>query len=228
MIKKKIFQKKLIKIIEDRYTNWEQKASMIERTIKEEENGEELFKNLIITHKKSKIRKGAASILGYMKNFDIPEELISRIIEENDWTVRYALSKSCAKHMGKDVLDKLIFTFNERINTVEIALKHNLKLIFAESLGYMEMKEAEPILTAMLRDIGKNREKKSIELISQILYSLGEVGDKSTVELLIHYSADNVYTTEGIRNSAEHAIDKIVKRLKFSSKKDLLDAINRE
>ena len=228
MIKKKIFQKKLIRIIEDRYTNWEQKASIIEKVIIEEENGEELFKDLIITHKKSKIRKGAASILGYMKNSELPKELISRIIEENDWTVRFALSKSCVKQMRKEAVDKLITAYNERINSVEMALKHNLKLIFAESLGYMEMKEAEPILTVMLRDIGKNRDPESIELIIQILYSLGEVGDKSTVELLIHYSANNVYTTEGIRNSAEHAIDKIAKSLKFSSKKDLLEAINKE
>ena len=228
MIKKKIFQKKLIRIIEDRYTNWEQKASIIEKVITEEENGEELFKDLIVTHKKSKIRKGAASILGYMKNSELPKELISRIIEENDWTVRFALSKSCVKHMRKEAVDKLISAYNERINSVEMALKHNLKLIFAESLGYMEMKEAEPILTVMLRDIGKNRDQESIELIIQILYSLGEVGDKSTVELLIHYSANNVYTTEGIRNSAEHAIDKIAKSLKFSSKKDLLEAINKE
>jgi len=228
VIKKKIFQKKLIRIIEDRYTNWEQKASIIEKVITEEEYGEELFKDLIITHKKSKIRKGAASILGYMKISELPKELISRIIEENDWTVRFALSKSCVKHMRKEAVDKLISAYNERINSVEMALKHNLKLIFAESLGYMEMKEAEPILTVMLRDIGKNRDPESIELIIQILYSLGEVGDKSTVELLIHYSANNVYTTEGIRNSAEHAIDKIAKSLKFSSKKDLLEAINKE
>ncbi len=228
MIKKKIFQKKLIRIIEDRYTNWEQKASIIEKVIAEEENGEELFKDLIVSHKKSKIRKGAASILGYMKNSELPKELISRIIEENDWTVRFALSKSCVKQMRKEAVDKLISAYNERINSVEMSLKHNLKLIFAESLGYMEMKEAEPILTVMLRDIGKNRDPESIELIIQILYSLGEVGDKSTVELLIHYSANNVYTTEGIRNSAEHAIDKIAKSLKFSSKKDLLEAINKE
>ena len=228
MIKKKIFQKKLIRIIEDRFTNWEQKASMIEKVIAEEENGEELFKDLIVSHKKSKIRKGAASILGYMKNSELPKELVSRIIEENDWTVRFALSKSCVKQMRKEAVDKLISAYNERINSVEMPLKHNLKLIFAESLGYMEMKEAEPILTVMLRDIGKNRDPESIELIIQILYSLGEVGDKSTVELLIHYSANNVYTTEGIRNSAEHAIDKIAKSLKFSSKKDLLEAINKE
>ncbi|NPE07506.1 MAG: hypothetical protein GNW80_04425 [Asgard group archaeon] len=228
MIKKNIFQKKLIRIIEDKYTNWEQKASLVEKIITEEENGEELFKDLIITHNKSKIRKGAASILGYMKNFEMPKELISRIIEENDWTVRYALSKSCVKHMRKEAIDRLLSVFNEQVNTAEMASKHNLKLIFAESLGYMEIKEAEPILTAMLRDIGKNRDPESIELIIQILYSLGEVGDKSTVELLIHYSANNVYMTEGIRNSAKHAIDKIAKRLKFSSKKDLLEAINKE
>jgi len=228
VFKKTIFRKKLIRIIEDRFTNWEQKASIIEKVITEEENGEELFKDLIITHNKSKIRKGAASILGYMKNSEIPKELISRIIEENDWTVRYALSKSCVKHMRKEAIDNLLSAFNERVNNVEMASKHNLKLIFAESLGYMEMKEAEPILTAMLQDIGKNRDLQSIELISQILYSLGEVGDKSTVELLIHYSANNVYTTEGIRSSAEHAIEKIAKRLKFSSKEDLLEAINKE
>lgn len=228
MIKKNIHQKKLIKIIEDKYTNWEQKASMIEKVITKEDNGEELFKDLIITHNKAQIRKGAASILGYMKKSEMTKELISRIIEENDWTVRYALSKSCVKHMGKEAIDRLLSAFNERLNTVEMALKHNLKLIFAESLGYMVMKDADPILTAMLQDIGKNRDPESTELIIQILYSLGEVGDKSTVGLLIHYSANNVYMTEGIRNSANHAIDKIAKRLKFSSKKDLLEAINKE
>ena len=228
MIKKNILQKKLIKIIEDKYTNWEQKASMFEKLITEEENGEELFKDLIITHNKVNIRKGAASILGYMKNSEIPKELILRIIEENDWTVRYALSKSCVKHMGKEAVDRLLSAFNERVNTVEMASKHNLKLIFTESLGYMEMKESEPILAVMLQDICIYRDPESIELIIQILYSLGEVGDKSTVELLIQYSANNVYMTEGIRNSANHAIDKIAKRLKFSSKKDLLEAINKE
>lgn len=228
MIKKKLFQKKLINIIEDRFTNWEQKAAIIDKVITEKEKGEELFKDLILNHKKSKIRKGAASILGYLDNSELSKELIPRILEENDWTVRYALSKTCVKHLKKEVVDKLIIVYNERLNSVELAAKHNLKLIFAESLGYMEIKEAEPILTIMLKDIGKNRDLESIELITQILYSLGEVGDKSTVELLIHYSANNIYTTEGIRNSAEHAIDKIAKRLKFSSKKDLLEVINRE
>jgi HEAT repeat protein len=228
VIKKKIFQKKLIKIIENKYVNWEQKATMLERVVLEDEIGVEFFKDLILTHKKPKIRKGAASILGYIKNSDLPKELISRILDEKDWTVRYALSNACVKHMKNIAVEKLIADYENRIKSVETSEKHKLNLIFTESLGYMELKEAEPILTTMLKEIGTKRDQKSIELIIQILYSLGEVGDKSTVELLIHYSADNRYTTKGIRNSAVHAIDKIAKRLRFSSKKALLDSINKE
>ena len=226
MIKKKIFQSKLIRIIEHKYTNWEQKAIMIEKLITEEDKGEELFKDLIIKHKKSKIRKGAASILGYIEQSELPKELVSRILEENDWTVRFALSKACAKHLKKEVINKLTDIYSKRIKSADSRSKHDLKLVYAESLGYMDIVEAAPILTTMLKDVGNNRDKKSIELITHILYSLGQVGDESTVKLLINYSADNIYNTEGIRNSANHAIDKISKRLKYPSKKALLEAIN--
>ncbi len=228
MIKKKIFQNKIIKIIENKYINWEQKAAMVERVLLEDEYGEQYLKDLIISHKKTKIRKGAASILGYMKNTALPSELITRILNEKEWTVRFALSKSCVKHLKSTAVEKLINEYNERIQSVEIQQKHNLKLIFAESLGYMEIAEAEPMLVVMLKDVGTKRDHESVELITQILYSLGEVGGKSTVELLIHYSANSRYSTEGIRSSAEHAIDKIVKRLRFSSKKALLEDINKE
>ena len=201
---------------------------MLERVISENENGEEFFKDLIISHKKSKIRKGAASALGYMENSVLPKELVPKILDEKDWTVRFALSKTCVKHLKTEAVENLIIDYNERINSIETKEEHNLKLIFTESLGYMELKEAEPILSAMLKEIGRKRDHESIELITQILYSLGEVGDKSTVGLLIHYSADSRYTTEGIRNSAGHAIDKIAKRLRFSSRKALLEAINKE
>ncbi|NHJ31241.1 MAG: hypothetical protein FK732_00120 [Asgard group archaeon] len=228
MIKKKIFQNRLVKIIESRFTNWEQKAAILVKVLAEEENGEEFFKDLILSHKKSKIRKGAASVLGYMDHSKLPKELVPSILEEKDWTVRFALSNTCAKHLRKEAVDDLVSAYNDRISSLDLKQKHNLMLIFAESLGYMEIKEAEPILSTMLKDVGKNRDKKSVELITQILYSLGDVGDKSTVELLLHYSANNIYTTEGIRNSAVHAIDKIAKRSRFTSKKALLEAINLE
>ena len=170
VIKKKIFQNKLKKIIENKYVNWEQKATMLERVISEEDNGEEFFKDLIITHKKSKIRKGAASILSYMKNSNLPEELIPRILDENDWTVRFALSKACVKHMKSEAVEKLNIEYKDRINSAESKAKHKLKLIFTECLGYTELKEAEPILTVMLKEIGNNRDHESVELITQIMY----------------------------------------------------------
>ena len=228
MIKKKLFQNKLIKIIENKYVNWEQKSIMLERVLLEDEHGEEYLKDLIISHKKTKIRKGAASILGYMKKTNLANDLIPRILEEKEWTVRFALSKSCVKHLKTVAIEKLNAEYNRKILSSEPQQKHNLKLIFAESLGYLELVEAEPILVALLNDVGRNRDQKSIELITQILYSLGEVGEKSTVEFLIHYSANNPNNPEGIRISAEHAIDKIAKRYRFSSKKALLEDINKE
>ncbi|MGC9781691.1 MAG: hypothetical protein HZR80_20795 [Candidatus Heimdallarchaeota archaeon] len=224
---KKGFQKKIEKIIKDKYSNWEEKSIIIDKWMKEEENSEEYFIDLVLKHRNPKIRKGVASILFYLDYPVIAEQLVGRILIEPDWTVRYALSKACTNHLGKNAVENLNQFYYQLLAQSDDNRKYQLRKIFAENLGIMGLKEGIPNLVLQLKEVGNHRDKYSVELIMQILYSLGEIGDKSAINLLLKYSAKNVYSTEGIINSALHAIDKIAKRLGFSSKKALLEDINR-
>lgn len=228
MSNRKQFQKKIEKAIKDKYTNWEEKSAIVDKLMINEENSEEYFVDLVIKHKNPKIRKGVASTLLYLNKPEIAEKLVGRILIEPNWSVRYALSKACAKHLGKDVIESLNQYYLQLYAQSDDNRKFQLRKIFAETLGIIELKEGMSFLVSQLEEIGNYRDKYSVELIMQILYSLGEVGDRSIVSLLLKYSARNLYSTDSIINSASHAIEKIAKRLGFSTKKALLDDINKD
>ena len=228
MFKKITFQNKIIQIVNDKYSNWEEKSYVTRELISNEERGKEFFIDLIKNNKNIKIRKGCASILGYMHFPDVASEILPQILLDKDWTVRYALSNSCAKNLGKDSVEKLESIYQNLQKDKILDQQYGLKKVFAEGLGSMGFDNAIPKLSTLLDEIGSNRDQKSIELIIQILYSLGETGDRSTINLLLRYSAENIYTNQNIRLSASHAIDKIAKRLGFVSKKDLIEELNKE
>jgi HEAT repeat protein len=227
-LKKSKQRRTIIQVIEDRYSNWKEKALFIDRILEKEEESQEIFIQIIRAHPKEKLRKGAASILGYLKRIEITEQLFDQIFREPKWSVRYPLAQSFGKQFGNEAIEKLIKEYNDLTKESNEIQKHRLKVIFAEALGLMGLSEGIPLLTAILKEIGNSRDELSIELIIQCLYSLGEIKDKSVVEFLLLYSAESQYSTESIRKSANHAIEKIAKNYGFTSKQALLDEINKE
>lgn len=205
----------------------EEKAFYLESLLEKEEMIDEIFIQIIRSQPKAKLRKSAASILGYMRRADITEQLFDQIFKEQEWSVRYPLAQAFSKHFGKEAIDKLIEEHNELTKDSNEKQKHHLKATLAEALGLMGLPEGIHILKAILNEIENKRDQFSIELIIQCLYSLGELGDKSTVEFLLLYSAESQYSTESIRNSANHAIEKIAKKHSFTSRQALLDEINK-
>ncbi|NHJ39540.1 MAG: hypothetical protein FK731_05855 [Asgard group archaeon] len=217
-----------MRVIEDRYSNWQEKAFYLENLVGKEEKFDEVFINIIRSQPRAKLRKGAASILGYMKRADLTEQLFDQIFKENEWSVRFPLAKSFGKHLGEKAIDKLVEKYNELTKISTDAQKHQMKVTLTEAIGLMGLPEGINILKAILDEIGNSRDKFSIELIIQCIYSIGEIGDKSNIEYLLRYSAESQYSTELIRNSANHAIEKIAKKYGFSSKKALLEELNKE
>ncbi|NHJ83991.1 MAG: HEAT repeat domain-containing protein [Asgard group archaeon] len=222
----KIIQKKIINILKTKEYNWKEKAHFILSIIDTNENGNEILQNIIEKHKKAIIRKEAASVLGYLNKPEIAIKLIHRIFEEPDWTVRFALSNSCGKNLELEAIKQIQVTYKNKLAETEINEHLQLRKSFAESIGHLGFVEGQPLLQELLKETEMSREPQNDELIIQILYSLGEVGDKTVVDLLLKYSADNPKNTDSVRQSANHAIDKIAKRFGFVSKKGLLDAIN--
>jgi HEAT repeat protein len=227
-LKKSKQRRTITQIIEDRYSNWKEKALFLDSILDKEEESEEIFIQIIRTHPKEKLRKGAASILGYLKRIEITEQLFDQIFKEPKWSVRYPLAQAFGKQCGNEAIEKLIKEYNELTKDCNEVQKHRLKVIFAETLGLMGLSKGIPLLTAILKETGNKRDEFSIELIIQCLYSLGEIKDKSVVEFLLLYSAESQYSTESIRRSANHAIDKIAKNYGLTSKQALLDEINKE
>jgi HEAT repeat protein len=228
LIKKNKLKKLILQVIDDRYTNIQEKAQYIESTFIDEEHFEEVFLGIVKTHPKTKYRKSAASILGYMNDPDLVNQLIDQIFKENQWSVRYPLAQSYSKQLGSEAVNKLLHIFNEITKEVDQKQKHQLKMLLAEALGLLGQTEAIPILQAIMGEVGNDRNKYAIELLMQCLYSLGEIGDKAIVEFLLRYSAETNYSVDSIRKSASHAIDKIAKRLRFNSKRELLEEIYKD
>ncbi|NHJ46677.1 MAG: hypothetical protein FK733_02705 [Asgard group archaeon] len=227
MSKKKRLKKTILQVIDDKFSNVQEKAQHIENTMLDEEDFEEVFLDLIKNHPKTRYRKSAASILGYMNNPDLFDQLLDQIFKETQWSVRYPLAQSYSKQFGPNAVEKLLQIFNDITKEVDQKQKHQLKILLAEALGLMGLEEGVPILKAIMEEIGNDRNKYAVELLMQCLYSLGEIGDKTIVEFLLRYSAETIYSIDSIRKSASHAIDKIAKRLRFNSKQDLLEDINK-
>jgi hypothetical protein len=228
LLKKSNLRRTIIQIIEDRYSNWKEKALYLDSLLEKEEKSEEIFIQIIKTHPRERLRKGAASILGYLKRIEITDQLFDQVFKEPKWSVRFPLAQAFGIQYGNEAIEKMIKEYNELTKDCNEVQKHRLKVIFAEVLGLMGLSEGIPLLIAILKEIGNKRDKFSIELIIQCLYSLGEIKDKSIVEFLLLYSAESQYSTESIRKSANHAIEKIAKNFGFTSKQALLDDINKE
>jgi len=228
LTKKSKIHKEIIKIIEDKYSNWEEKAQLIQIFYKQEELAQEEFLDIVLKHLKVNIRKSAASIIGYFEHINYADILIKQLFSEPDWSVRYALAKSSAKHLQSEVINHLRLLYNDLVKGSEYDRKLQLQLIFVESIGIMGYESAVPILEAILDEIDVNRDPFSIKIIIQSIYSIGEIGNKTVIGRLLRFSAENPTNTETMRNSAEHAIDKIAKRFGFSSKKNLLEEMNKE
>ncbi|MBN1327962.1 MAG: hypothetical protein JXA54_00690 [Candidatus Heimdallarchaeota archaeon] len=228
MAKKSKIQKEIIKIIEDKYSNWEEKAQLIQVLFKQEDLTQEEFLEIIQKHPKASIRKSAASIIGYFDQIKYTDILIKRLFFEPDWSVRYALAKSCAKHLQAEAVNHLRLQYNEFIKEYECNKKMQFQLLFVEAIGTIGYESGLPILEAILDEKGPNRDPLSIKIIIQSIYSIGEIGNKSIIGKLLRFSAENPTNTDAMRNSAEHAIDKIAKRLGFASKKGLLEELNKE
>ncbi len=218
----------MIKIIEDRYTNWEEKAQLIQFIFDKEDLAQSEFLEIILKNSKSTIRKSAASIVGYFSHFAKIDVLIKQLFFEPDWSVRFALAKSSATHLKEEVINTLRLQYNDLLKECNYDKKLQHQLIFVEAIGNMGYHSGQPLLEAILDEKGLNRDPLSVKIIIQTIYSLGEIGDKSVISRLLRFSAENPTNTDTMRNSAEHAIDKIAKRLGFSSKKELLIEINKE
>jgi hypothetical protein len=227
LLKKNKLRKNIIRVIEDRLTNWQEKAQFIENTLAFEEHFEEVYLDLVRKQLNSKYRKNAASLLAYMENTELVKQLIDQIFKEPAWIVRYPLAQAYSKHFGDKAVDLLLEQFNNLTKDADPKHKHRMRMILAEALGLLGLHAGIPILKAIIDEVGNDRNKYARELIIQCLYSLGEIGDLSIVEFLLKYSAESQFTTELIRNSASHAIDKIAKKLRFSSKKTMLEELHK-
>jgi hypothetical protein len=218
-------KQKFISVLKDRLKNWEEKGRLLTFLVNQEENGKEIFLSMIDKHRDKKIRKGAASAIKYMEFTDKGPVLVSLLFTEKEWTVRYAIAKSCAHLMGVGAINEFNKQFTELLKeTTGLEEEYNLRKMFAESLGAMGLPEAMPILIEMLTKDRDNKDKFTNELKVQIIYCLGEIGDESIVDLLYGYSDGPYGNTKGIQSSADHALDKIARKLGYTSKRPLMNA----
>ena len=225
MLKEFGAKQKYISVLKDRFKNWEEKGRLLTFLVNQDANGKEIFLSMIDKHRDKKIRKGAASAIKYMEFADKGPVLVSLLFTEKEWTVRYAIAKSCAHLMGMGAINEYNKQFTELLKeTKGIEEEYNLRKMFAESLGAMGIPEAMPILSEMLSKEKDNKDKLANELTVQILYCLGEIGDESIVDLLYGYSDGPFGNTKGIQSSADHALDKIARKLGYTSKRPLMNA----
>ncbi|MHA1125028.1 MAG: HEAT repeat domain-containing protein [Candidatus Heimdallarchaeota archaeon] len=225
MLKEFVTKQKFISVLKNRFKNWEEKGRLLTYLISQDDNGKEIFMKFIDKHRDKKLRKSAASAIKYMDFLDKGPILVSLLFTEKEWTVRYAIAKSCAHLMGVEAINEYNKQFTELLNETKVLEEvYNLKKMYAECLGAMGLSEAIPILTEMLNKEKDHRDAFSNNLKLQIMYSLGEIGDESVVDLLYGYSDGPYSTSKGIQSSAEHALDKIARKLGYTSKRPLMNA----
>ena len=229
MFKKKRFRNQIIKILDDRYSNWEEKGYYISNLIqKEEVFGEEIFLDILENHYDSKIRRHAASVVGYTDFEQFIPKIIERILLENDWRVRFSLSKSSAKIAGEKIVDLLLEKYNSLLqenNHPQFVFK--IKKALCESLGSMSIEKGIPILITILDNELKNPQTTSKDLLVQIIYSLGETGNKETINALMNYLNNKEFQNKSMKESTNHALEKIAKKMGYGSLKDYLDKTNK-
>ncbi len=208
-----VFRNKLVRVLEDRFTNWEQKGFLISSLIETDSNGLDIFLRLVEKHRKAKIRKGAASVAAYMKYKQVVPRFIDRIFLDKDWSVRFALSSTVARLIGNEAIKKLQDKYNEiQLQLIDSEKKYYLTVHYAESLSSMGREEAIPILTEMLDQAISHQRKQSNTLIVQILYGLGEIGNEDIIDVLLAKKNMNAFYAESVKNSAHHALDKLAKK----------------
>ncbi len=213
-----VFRNKIVRVLEDRFTNWEQKGLMISSLIEKESNGLAIFVRLVEKHRKVKIRKGAASVAAYMKYKQVAPQFVERIFLEKDWSVRFALSATVARLIGGDAIKQLQNKYNEvLLQLTDSNKKYYLTVHFAEGLSSMGLEEAIPILIGMLNQAINHQRKQSNTLIVQILYGLGEIGNEEVIDVLLEKRNANAFFAENVKNSAHHALDKLAKKYGASS-----------
>ncbi|MFW9922959.1 MAG: hypothetical protein ACFFDW_06680 [Candidatus Thorarchaeota archaeon] len=224
MIKNLLLQRKIVSIITDRYSNWEEKSYFISKMIEGKEKGEEILVKLIESHKNLAVRKGVASVLGYMKLSHLSSWMIDQIFKEKDWTVRFALARSVGATIGSKGVSELQKKFHEKLNELtNFNEQQRAKISYVESLGAMNFTEGNTILTDMLLGELQYSEQTSFELINQIIYNLGEIGDEVSLNILINFSPKLNSLNSNIQKSLSHSLNKIAQRMGYSSYSDYLN-----
>ena len=113
MLRTQITKKKYISILKDRFLNWVEKGNHLTRFINQDEDGLVIFMKIIEKHRDTKVRKSAASVIKYMTFPNMGPELITFLFKEKEWTVRYAIAKSCAHLMKQDAINEINKQFTE-------------------------------------------------------------------------------------------------------------------
>jgi HEAT repeat protein len=227
MFKKRSLRRKIIGIVQDRFKNWKEKGEQLQTLLSKEELGEEVLLDIIKNENNPKVRKAAASAVAYFKDADhLVPELIKKIIVEPDWTVRFALARTCATLAKGKAVDLLVEDFKKHLAEVpNLDIEYDLKKVFADSLGAMGRPEAITVLAKLLQSVRFSQSPKAKELKLQILYSLGEVGDESAIDVLTPFSEDTTPINKPTQKSATHALNKVAQRLGFTSKVALLESL---
>lgn len=222
MFKKRRLRKKLVSIITNKLLNYYDKAQLIQKILETEEEGKGILIKLVEEHKDPKVRKSTASVLGYLELPGFAPRLITRLLEEDNWQVRFSLAKTSAILAPKTAVQKLHQIFSQKKAEVKNPKQeHKLKLHFAESLGWLGLEEGLSILVDMLKAHSNSHREQERGLQTQIIYSIGEIGNLSVVDLLKRYSTLPSPEQASIRQSARTALDKIARREGLTSRRDL-------
>jgi HEAT repeat protein len=218
MFRKHKKKKKIKQVINDKYSNWLSKSKSIDSLFKQDEELKEIYMDLLEKDKDEKLRKGLASVLGYLDYSDIVPELVKLLFKEKDWMVRFAIARSSAKISDDEAVKMIKEEFKKLTKEAESTKdKIQLKITFAEALGVMQTNKSRQELHSLFSE-QKNKQLSSDNLLLlQIIYGLGEVGDESTIELLQQFTNHYSLRDEKIKDSINHALRKIVQRLGFSS-----------
>lgn len=224
MFKKFFLKRKIVGVIKETNYNWEEKAFFITKLVDDKKSGDEIIKDIAANNIEPEVRKGMASILGYMDKKELAPWMIERILIETDWTVRHALSSSSSRLLKGKAVELLQKEYQNRMNELEgFKQQQRMKINFVESLGAMGRKEGIPLLKEMLNAELKLVKTTSFELLNQIVYSLGEIGNETVLEFLNPLIPSLDSLKKSISNSVRHAMDKIAKNAGFSGYRNYLE-----
>ncbi|TFF84085.1 hypothetical protein EU523_01840 [Candidatus Heimdallarchaeota archaeon] len=217
MFRKHKKKKKIKQVINDKYSNWLSKSKSIDSLFKQDQELKEIYMDLLENDRDEKLRKGLASVLGYLDYSDIVPELVQLLFKEKDWMVRFAIARSSAKISDDEAVKMVKEEFKKLTKEAESSKdKIQLKITFAEALGVMQTNKSRQELHSLFLEQKNEQLSSDNLLLLQIIYGLGEVGDESTIELLQQFTNQYSLRDEKIKDSINHALRKIVQRLGFS------------